>query len=164
MKQLKVGYLPLVKGSWVNGKQEIRRAEVVGMFSKLDAEIIEEGRIIVTEAEADSSIAKFEQERVDAVIVHKGAVHIDNDFIANKYIFPVFAMEIDVNVYPLAHASEQFPQQGLPAIRVGIVRSMQHSQQTPCTQSHFRNFGIPASVERLTTHALFKFGLHCQKF
>ena len=45
MEQLKVGYLPLVKGSWVNGKQEIRRAEVIGMFSKLDAEIVEEGRI-----------------------------------------------------------------------------------------------------------------------
>ena len=70
MEQLKVGYLPLVKGSWVNGKQEIRRAEVIGMFSKLDAEIVEEGRIIVTEEEANSSIAKFEQERVDAVIVH----------------------------------------------------------------------------------------------
>ncbi|UKI33588.1 MAG: hypothetical protein L6W00_09215 [Lentisphaeria bacterium] len=32
MEQLKVGYLPLVKGSWVNGKQEIRRAEVIGIF------------------------------------------------------------------------------------------------------------------------------------
>ena len=70
MEQLKVGYLPLVKGSWVNGKQEIRRAEVIGMFSKLDAEIVEEGRIIVTEEEANSSIEKFEKERVDAVIVH----------------------------------------------------------------------------------------------
>ena len=97
---------------------------------------------------------------VDAVIVHKGAVHIDNDFIANKYILPVFAMEIDVNVHPLAHASEQFPQQGLLAIRVGIVRSMQHSQQTPCPQSHFRNFRVLASVERLTRQAFLVFGFH----
>lgn len=70
MKQLKVGYLPLVKGSWINGKQEIRRKESLELLSGLDAEIIEDGRIVVTEQEAESSITRFETERVDAVIVH----------------------------------------------------------------------------------------------
>ena len=71
MEQLKVGYLPLVKGSWINGKQELRRAEVLKLFAgHLDAAIVEDGRIIVTEEEAAAAVEHFERERVDALIVH----------------------------------------------------------------------------------------------
>ena len=35
---------------------------------------------------------------VNAVIVYKRAVHVDDDLVAHKDVLPVFAMEVDVHV------------------------------------------------------------------
>ncbi|MCA1809509.1 MAG: hypothetical protein LC725_08690 [Lentisphaerae bacterium] len=44
MHKLKVGYLPLVKGSWINDSLEGRRQAALRALADLGVEIIEGGR------------------------------------------------------------------------------------------------------------------------
>lgn len=69
MKTLKVGYLPLVKGSWLNGKQEKAADEAIAGLQAF-AEVIELGRLIVSEDDANEACEKFYNENIDVLIVH----------------------------------------------------------------------------------------------
>ncbi len=67
---LTVGYLPLVKGSWINPGLETRRREALQALCALDARIVEGGRLIQSETEAEEELHRFEEARVDLVVAH----------------------------------------------------------------------------------------------
>ena len=66
---LKLGYLPLVKGSWLNEKQVNTKNESVKQLKQL-ATVIETGKLIVSETDADEACALFAKENIDALVVH----------------------------------------------------------------------------------------------
>lgn len=70
MDKLKVGYLSLVKGSWINDKLEGQRQEALRALAGLDAEVIDCGLLIQSEAEAERVCQKFEEARVDVILAH----------------------------------------------------------------------------------------------
>lgn len=71
MSKLKVGYLSLVKGSWINEHLETRRRESLAALAALpDVELVDCGRLIQSEAEAGEALRRFEEARVDAVLAH----------------------------------------------------------------------------------------------
>lgn len=71
MNKLKVGYLSLVKGSWITDLLEKRRAASLTALSKLrNTEIIDCGQLVQNEAEAEKICGRFEEEKVDVIIAH----------------------------------------------------------------------------------------------
>jgi L-fucose isomerase-like protein len=66
---LKLGYLPLVKGSWLNEKQVNTKNESVKQLKQL-ATVIETGKLIVSETDADEACALFAKENIDVLVVH----------------------------------------------------------------------------------------------
>jgi len=70
MSKLKVGYLSLVKGSWINGTLEDRRRQALTALTTLDVEIVDCGLLIQSEVEAEKVFRKFEAARVDVILAH----------------------------------------------------------------------------------------------
>ncbi len=70
MSKLKVGYLSLVKGSWINDKLESQRKQALGELAKLDVELVDCGLLIQSETEADAVYNKFEEAHVDVILAH----------------------------------------------------------------------------------------------
>jgi L-fucose isomerase-like protein len=70
MKKLKVGYLSLVKGSWINEKLECQRQNALKALKQLDIELVDCGLLIQSETEADAVCKKFDAERVDVILAH----------------------------------------------------------------------------------------------
>jgi len=70
MEKLKVGYLSLVKGSWINDKLEKQRQNALKALKELDVELVDCGLLIQSEAEADAVCKKFDAERVDVILAH----------------------------------------------------------------------------------------------
>ena len=70
MNKLKVGYLSLVKGSWINTRMEGERQQALKALVKLNVEIIDCGLLIQNEVEAEQVYHKFEEARVDVILAH----------------------------------------------------------------------------------------------
>ena len=45
---------------------------------------------------------------INAMVVHKSTVHVDDDLIADEDMLAIFAMEVDVHVNTLPDTAEQF--------------------------------------------------------
>ena len=97
---------------------------------------------------------------INAMVVHKSTVHVDDDLIADEDMLAIFAMEVDVHVNTLPDTAEQLAQQSLFASGIGVVRGIELRQQAFCPHSHFHYFRVSASVERLACHTFFVFCLH----
>lgn len=69
MKQLTIGYLPLVKSSWLNGKQEKAKDEAVAELKKM-ADVVELGILVTSEVEADQACKLFYDKNIDVLVVH----------------------------------------------------------------------------------------------
>ena len=70
MIKLKVGYLSLVKGSWINDRLEGQRQQTLNELAKLDAEIVDCGLLIQSEVEAEAVYRKFAAAQVDVILAH----------------------------------------------------------------------------------------------
>jgi L-fucose isomerase-like protein len=70
MAGLKVGYLSLVKGSWINDKLEGQRKLTLKHLATLDAEIVDCGLLIQNETEAEQASRKFMEAQVDVILAH----------------------------------------------------------------------------------------------
>lgn len=70
MSKLKVGYLSLVKGSWINERLEGERRRALQALAKQDVELIDCGLLIQNEVEAEEVFRKFEEARVDVILAH----------------------------------------------------------------------------------------------
>ncbi|MFA5204152.1 MAG: hypothetical protein WC708_07080 [Lentisphaeria bacterium] len=70
MSKLKVGYLSLVKGSWINDKLEVQRQQALKDLAVLDVELVDCGLLIQSEIEAEQVFWKFEEARVDVILAH----------------------------------------------------------------------------------------------
>jgi L-fucose isomerase-like protein len=70
MSKLKVGYLSLVKGSWINDRLEGQRREALKALATLDVDIVDCGLLIQNEVEAESVYRHFEEARVDVILAH----------------------------------------------------------------------------------------------
>ena len=97
---------------------------------------------------------------VNAVVVHERAVHVDNHFVSDKNMLSVFAMEINIHMHAFSHAAEHLAQQGLLALRVGIIRGIELCQQPPCAQNCLYYFRVSASNERFARQAFLVFRFH----
>ena len=62
MKKLKIGYLSLVKGSWINDKLESQRLNALNALKVLDVELIVCGLLIQSETEAGKSLCDVRRE------------------------------------------------------------------------------------------------------
>ena len=70
MIKLKVGYLSLVKGSWINDRLEGQRQQTLNELAKLDAEIVDCSLLIQSEVEAEAVYRKFAAAQVDVILAH----------------------------------------------------------------------------------------------
>ena len=70
MKKLKVGYLSLVKGSWINDKLESQRLNALKALKVLDVELVDCGLLIQSETEAEAVCKMFDEKRVDVILAH----------------------------------------------------------------------------------------------
>ena len=70
MYKLKVGYLSLVKGSWINDRLEGQRLQALEALEKLDVQIVDCGLLIQNEVEAEEVYRRFEEARVDVILAH----------------------------------------------------------------------------------------------
>lgn len=68
--KLKVGYLSLVKGSWINDRLEGQRQKALQALAKLDVELIDCGLLIQSEVEAEAVYQKFKDVQVDVILAH----------------------------------------------------------------------------------------------
>lgn len=68
--RMKLGYLSLAKGSWINDRLERQRQNSLDSLQSLDAEIVDCGMLVQTEADADSVLRSFQAKGIDAVIAH----------------------------------------------------------------------------------------------
>ena len=70
MSKLKVGYLPLVKSSWINETLERRRQTALNDLAGLDIELVDCGLLVQSEVEAERVREKFDAARVDVILAH----------------------------------------------------------------------------------------------
>ncbi len=70
MTGLKVGYLSLVKGSWINDKLQTQRQQALRDLATLGVEIVDCGLLIQSEVEAEEVFKRFEEARVDVILAH----------------------------------------------------------------------------------------------
>lgn len=70
MSYLKVGYLSLVKGSWINEKLEGQRKRALDALGALEIELVDCGLLIQDEIQAAEVLKKFEEARVDVIVAH----------------------------------------------------------------------------------------------
>jgi L-fucose isomerase-like protein len=70
MRRLKVGYLSLVKGSWINDRLDGQRRQALHGLAGLDVEIVDCGLLVQSETEAAAVCERFDAERVDVVLAH----------------------------------------------------------------------------------------------
>ena len=70
MSKLKVGYLSLVKSSWINETLERRRQTALNDLAGLDIELVDCGLLIQSEVEAERVCEKFDAARVDVILAH----------------------------------------------------------------------------------------------
>ena len=68
MKKLKVGYLSLVKGSWINDKLESQRLNALEALKVLDVELVDCGLLIQSETEADAVCKMFDELRARSFV------------------------------------------------------------------------------------------------
>ncbi len=70
MKKVKVGYLSLVKGSWINERLAGQRADALKMLNSLEIELVDCGDLIQNEAQAAEAVERFAECHVDCLLVH----------------------------------------------------------------------------------------------
>lgn len=70
MNKLKLGYLSLVKGSWVNERLENLRKESCAALAALGYEVVDCGELIKDEIQADAACAKFKAAEIDVLVAH----------------------------------------------------------------------------------------------
>ncbi len=71
MGSLKVGYLSLVKGTWINESLELKRKAALDAVKKLNGvEIVDCGLLIQNETESEAVFKRFEDSRVDVILAH----------------------------------------------------------------------------------------------
>lgn len=71
MGALKVGYLSLIKGTWLNESLELKRQGALEAIGKLkDVEIVDCGLLVQNETESEAVFKKFEDARVDVILAH----------------------------------------------------------------------------------------------
>lgn len=70
MERLKLGYLSLVKGSWVNDRLEKLRTDSFQALAALGYDVVDCGELIITEEQADRAYAKFRAAAIDVLVVH----------------------------------------------------------------------------------------------
>ncbi len=70
MNKLKVGYLSLVKGSWINESLESQRAKALQALGSLDCEVVDCGKLVQNEKEAAEVAGAFSDAKVDCLLVH----------------------------------------------------------------------------------------------
>ena len=70
MKKVKVGYLSLVKGSWINESLAGQRAEALKLLNSLEIELVDCGELLQSEAQAAEAVERFAECRVDCLLVH----------------------------------------------------------------------------------------------
>lgn len=91
MHKLKVGYLSLVKGSWLNDKLEQQRQNALEMLKQLDVELVDCGLLVQDEKEASKVYDKFNAEGVDVVLAHSVTFSLGS-------IIPSMAVKLGVPV------------------------------------------------------------------
>lgn len=70
MKDLKIGYLSLVKGSWINETLEAKRQNALKALKGLDVKIEDCGLLLQNESEARAVCQNFADKKIDALLVH----------------------------------------------------------------------------------------------
>ncbi len=70
MKKIRIGYLSLVKGSWINDSLAGQRENAVRLLNSLEEELIDCGGLIQNESQAADAVAKFSDAKVDCLVVH----------------------------------------------------------------------------------------------
>ncbi len=70
MTSLKVGYLSLVKGTWINARLEAQRQAALSALAGLNVDLVDCGGLIQSEAEADRVGLAFEAAGVDVILAH----------------------------------------------------------------------------------------------
>jgi len=70
MSKLKVGYLSLVKGSWINDRLESERKKALKALAGQDVEVVDCGMLIQSEVQAEAVLQKFEEARIDVILAH----------------------------------------------------------------------------------------------
>jgi len=71
MDKLKVGYLSLVKGSWINESLEVKRKNALAALKKLkEIEIVDCGLLVQNENESEEVFKKFADARIDVLLPH----------------------------------------------------------------------------------------------
>lgn len=71
---------------------------------------------------------------VDAVVVDKGAIHVDNHVVAHMDVLAVLAMEVNVHMNGVSHTPKQLPEQLPLRLLIGVVAAVQKPQQPLGTQ------------------------------
>ncbi|HOG51294.1 MAG TPA: hypothetical protein PKY10_11960, partial [Lentisphaeria bacterium] len=61
MKTLKLGYLPLCKGSWVNDRLGKELKDSLAALKSLGHEVVDCGKLIISDTDADEACALFEK-------------------------------------------------------------------------------------------------------
>lgn len=75
---------------------------------------------------------------VDTVIVYEGAVHVNDNMVAQMNILTIFAVEVNVNVYVLAHTAQKVVQDAELGLTVSIVAGIILPEQSFGTQAQIR--------------------------
>lgn len=70
MAKLKVGYLSLVKGSWINDRLEGQRQKALAALGTLDVELVDCGALLQSEDQGREVLERFDHERVDVILAH----------------------------------------------------------------------------------------------
>ncbi|HPY90989.1 MAG TPA: hypothetical protein PLT23_09695 [Lentisphaeria bacterium] len=70
MKTLKLGYLPLCKGSWVNDRLGKELKDSLAALKSLGHEVVDCGKLIISDTDADEACALFEKANIDVLVVH----------------------------------------------------------------------------------------------
>lgn len=69
MNQITLGYLPVVKASWLNDTVRDWHRQSLAQITKLPARIVMPENVVVSEEDAAAAIEMFSRERVDGIIV-----------------------------------------------------------------------------------------------
>lgn len=98
MEKLKIGYLSLVKGSWINETLEAKRQDALSVLKSLNADIVDYGKLVQNETEARECVELFKN--VDCIIAHSITFSLGA-------IIPMVARKLNV---PIIFWSESEPE------------------------------------------------------
>ncbi|MBR0458432.1 MAG: hypothetical protein IJJ26_04285 [Victivallales bacterium] len=69
-RKMKIGYLSLVKGSWVNDRLAKEREDAVTALKALDYEVVDCDQLVTSDTQADEACEKFRQAGIDVLVAH----------------------------------------------------------------------------------------------